>query len=323
MSLSGSRGIARPVTAGVMAQKQMTGRLWAEMVLLGTLWGGSFVANRFALGAFGVFPTVAFRLAGACIVLWLVVRMQGLPLPRGWRIWGTLAVMGFLNNALPFSLITWGQQTVPAGLAAIINSSTAIFGVLIAAMAFRDESLSMRKLSGVAVGCFGVAVAIGLHQLTALNAASLGQLACLAAAVSYGLSGSWARARLAHLPPQVAAAGMLTTSSAMMLPLAWWQGAPDWHQPPQVWAALIYLALISTALAYLLLYRLIAAAGAGNAALNTLIAAPMAMIFGAILLDEALPTRAYGGFALIGLGLLILDGRVIDHFSRALRRVTG
>jgi drug/metabolite transporter (DMT)-like permease len=178
----------------------MTGRTWAELVLLGAIWGGSFVGNSLALSAFGILPTVALRLTGACLVLWAYVLWRGLPLPRGWRIWGAFAVMGLFNNALPFSLITWGQQTVPAGLAAIINSSTAIFGVLIAALVFPDERLSPRKLTGVAIGFLGVIVAIGIGTLASFSPASAGQLACLAAAASYGLSAAWARARLSHLP---------------------------------------------------------------------------------------------------------------------------
>lgn len=298
-------------------QTQMTARNWAELVLLGTIWGGSFVGNRLALDSFGIFPTVAFRLTGACLVLWAFVLWRGLALPRGWRIWAAFAVMGFLNNALPFSLITWGQLTVPSGLAAILNASTAIFGVVIAALAFRDERLGRRKMAGVAVGFLGVTVAIGLGNLAAFRPGSLGQLACLLAAVSYGLSGAWARARLSHLPPQVAAAGMLTTSAAMTLPFALATGLPAVAPPPQAWAAVAYLALVSTALAYLLLYRLIAAAGAGNASLSTLIAAPMAVTLGGLILGEGLPARAFAGFALIAAGLLILDGRLLRHFSRA------
>lgn len=298
-------------------QKTMTRQSWAELILLGVIWGGSFVSNRIALGEVGVMFTVAFRLTGACLVLWAYVLWRGLRMPVDLRSWTAFAVMGFLNNALPFSLITWGQQTVPSGLAAIINASTAIFGVLIASLAFRDERLGLRRVVGVLVGFGGVSVAIGLHNLTALDPASIGQMACLCAAMSYGLSGAWARSRLSHLPPQVAAAGMLTASAAMTLPFALWNGLPSLDQPAQVWGALLYLALISTALAYLLLYRLIAAAGAGNASLNTFVAAPTAMIMGAVLLQEALPLRAYPGFALIALGLLILDGRVIRYFSRA------
>ncbi|MBE2275965.1 MAG: DMT family transporter [Rhodobacteraceae bacterium] len=295
----------------------MTGRTWAELVLLGAIWGGSFVGNSLALSAFGILPTVALRLTGACLVLWAYVLWRGLPLPRGWRIWGAFAVMGLFNNALPFSLITWGQQTVPAGLAAIINSSTAIFGVLIAALVFPDERLSPRKLTGVAIGFLGVIVAIGIGTLASFSPASAGQLACLAAAASYGLSAAWARARLSHLPPQVAAAGMLTTSAAMTLPFAAMTGLPATPPPASAWVALAYLALISTALAYLLLYRLIAAAGAGNASLNTLVAAPMAVTLGGLILGEGLPLRAFAGFALIATGLLILDGRIWRHFSRA------
>ncbi len=298
-------------------QKTLRPQTWAELFLLGGLWGGSFVGNGLAIGAFGVFPTVAFRLTGACLVLWAYVGARGLPVPRGLRIWRDFAVMGFLTNALPFSLITWGQQTVPAGLAAILNAATAFFGVIVAALVFHDERLGARRLAGVATGFLGVSLAIGLHNLAALDPASLGQLACLAAALSYGLAGAWGRARLGHLPPQVAAAGMLTMSAAMTLPLAVAGGLPGWHQPWAVWAALAYLALFSTALAYLLLYRLIAAAGAGNASLTTLIAAPLAMVLGALILDESLPARAYPGFALIVLGLLLLDGRVLAHFSRA------
>ncbi|MGA0542338.1 DMT family transporter [Neotabrizicola sp. VNH66] len=298
-------------------QKTMSPQSCGELLFLGVIWGGSFIGNSVALGAVGVFPTVAFRLTGACLVLWAFVLWRGLAVPRGWRIWGAFAVMGLLNNALPFSLITWGQQTVPAGLAAIINSSTAIFGVLIASLAFRDERLGLRRVLGVITGFLGVSVAIGLHNLSALDPASVGQLACLTAAVSYGLSGAWARRHLSHLPPQVAAAGMLTTSAAMTLPLAVWTGLPHGLPPLPVWGALLYLALISTALAYLLLYRLIAAAGAGNASLNTFVAAPTAMILGAVILGESLPARAYPGFALIALGLLLLDGRILRYFSRA------
>lgn len=307
-----------------IAPRRLSLLIWAELVLLGTIWGGSFVANSLALQGFGFLPTVALRLGGACVVLWAFVWWRGLAMPRGAGIWGAFAVMGFLNNALPFSLITWGQaQGVPAGLAAIINASTALFGVLIAAMVFPDERLGLRRLLGVGVGFLGVTVAIGIGTLAAFTPASAGQMACLAAALSYGLSGAWARARLSHLPPQVAAAGMLTASAAMTLPFALWSGLPGAAPPLQAWAAVAYLALVSTALAYLMLYRLIAAAGAGNASLTTLVAAPMAVTLGGLILGEGLGFRALAGFGLIALGLILLDGRMLRHFSRAAGRKPG
>ena len=226
--------------------------------------------------------------------------------------------MGLLNNALPFTLITWGQLTIPSGLAAIVNASTAIFGVLAAALLFRDERLTAPRLTGVLLGFTGVAVAIGLQTLTALNLTSLPQLALVAVAMSYAIAAVFARRMLGGLAPQVAAAGMLTGSSLLMLPTALWvDGPPVLTHGAQIWGALGYLAVISTAGAYLLYYRVLGMAGAGNLSLVTLLTAPIAIALGALILGEALPLRAYAGFALIALGLLVIDGRLLPRKDSA------
>ena len=299
-------------------QKSIPPRAWAELLLLAAIWGGSFISNRLALNEVPVLTTVAFRVAGACILLWVYVGLRRLPVPRSFRIWLAFLAMGLLNNALPFTLITWGQLTIPSGLAAIVNASTAIFGVLVAALAFRDERLTARRLTGVLLGFAGVAVAIGLHALTTLNLTSLPQLALVAAAISYALAAAFARRVLGGLPPQVAAAGMLTGSSLLMLPTALWiDGPPVLTHGAQVWGALGYLAVLSTAGAYLLYYRVLGMAGAGNLSLVTLLTAPVAIVMGALILNEALPLRAYAGFALIALGLLIIDGRLLPRKDSA------
>jgi drug/metabolite transporter (DMT)-like permease len=299
-------------------QKSIPPRAWAELLLLAMIWGGSFISNRLALNEVPVLTTVAFRVAGACILLWVYVRLRRLPVPRSPRIWLAFLVMGLLNNALPFTLITWGQLTIPSGLAAIVNASTAIFGVLVAALAFRDERLTARRLTGVLLGFAGVAVAIGLHAVATLNLKSLPQLALVAAAISYALAAVFARRMLGGLPPQVAAAGMLTGSSLLMLPTALWiDGPPVLTHGAQVWGALGYLAIISTAGAYLLYYRVLGMAGAGNLSLVTLLTAPVAIVMGALILNEALPLRAYAGFALIALGLLMIDGRILPRKDSA------
>jgi len=299
-------------------QKSIPPRAWAELLLLATIWGGSFISNRLALNEVPVLTTVAFRVAGACILLWVYVRLRRLPVPRSPWIWLAFLAMGLLNNALPFTLITWGQLTIPSGLAAIVNASTAIFGVLVAALAFRDERLTARRLTGVLLGFAGVAVAIGLHALTTLNLTSLPQLALVAAAISYAVAAVFARRVLGGLPPQVAAAGMLTGSSLLMLPIALWiDGPPVLTHGAQVWGALGYLAIIATAGAYLLYYRVLGMAGAGNLSLVTLLTAPVAIVMGALILNEALPLRAYAGFALIALGLLIIDGRLLPRKDSA------
>jgi drug/metabolite transporter (DMT)-like permease len=297
--------------------KSLSARAWAELLLLATIWGGSFAANRVALDSLPVATTVAVRVALAAAVLWAVALWHGLRVPRGRRIWAALLVMGLLNNVLPFTLITWGQLSVPSGLAAIINASTAIFGVAVAAVAFRDEPLTPLRLAGVALGFAGVATAIGLDRMTALDLTALPQLALVGAAVSYACAAAWARRMLGGLPPLVAAAGMVTASSLMAVPAALWiDGLPATPPGPPALAALGYLAVIATAGAYLLYYRVLGMAGAGNLSLVTLLTAPVAILLGAAMFGEALPPRAYSGFALIAAGLVAIDGRLLRRPPR-------
>ena len=260
----------------------------------------------------GPLTLVAFRLSGACIALWGVALLRGWVVPRDLTIWFAFAVMGILNNVLPFSLISWGQQTVPSGLAAILNAATAIFGVLIAAIVFPDEKLTLPRLIGVTLGFLGVAVAIGLANLTSLDLTALSQLAIILAALCYGLSGAWARARLKGLKPTVAALGMVTSSTVMIWPIALLsEGIPSFDYGAGIWVALFYLSVIATAAAYLLLYWILPRAGAGNTSLVTLLVAPVAIVLGAFVLNETLPARAFAGFGLLALGLILMDGRLL------------
>lgn len=293
-------------------QKTITTRAWIELLLLAMIWGGSFLSNRLALNEVGVFSAVAFRVAGASLLLWVYVALKGLALPRDPRIWAAFLVMGLLNNAVPFSLISWGQLTIPSGLAAILNASTALMGVLVASMVFRDEHLTGRRLVGVILGFAGVIVVIGWQSLAAFNLTSLSQLALIAASLSYALAFAWGRKMLGGLAPQVAAAGMLTGSTLLMVPTALGiEGLPGLSHSAATWGALLYLAVIAGAGAYLLYYRVLGMAGAGNLSLVTLLVAPFAILLGALVLDEALPHRAYAGFALIAAGLLVIDGRIL------------
>lgn len=302
-------------------QQHLSPRAWAELFLLAMIWGGSFLSIRLALDGAGVFTTVAIRVGGAALVLWAYVALRGLKVPPGAGVWGKFLVMGLLNNALPFTLITWGELRIPSGLAAILNAATAILGVLVAAAVFRDERLTARKGLGVAIGFAGVATVIGLDALEGFDLTSLAQLAVLGAAVSYAFSAAYARHALKGLTPQVAAAGMLTGSSAIMIPLALLaEGVPSFSYAPEVWAGLLYLAVAATACAYLLYYRVLGMAGAGNVSLVTLLVAPIAILLGALILGEALQPTSYAGFALLALGLLVIDGRL---FRRLRRRRPG
>ena len=293
------------------AQKTISGRAWGELVLLGAIWGVSFLSIRVALDEIGPLTSVAHRTFWAMLVLWAVVLIMRLPIPKDRRVWFGFLGMGLLNNVIPFALMAWGQLHISSGLTSILNATTAIFGVLVAALFFADERLTLRKTIGVLIGFFGVATAIGLDFLRNFDLSSLAQLAVLLGTVSYAFASVWARTRLSGLSPQVAAAGMLTGASVITLPLAWIvEGPISLSLQPDTTLAIAYYTLMATAGAYLLYYRVLAMAGSGNLMLVTLLVPPVAITLGAWILDEALGPNAYLGFALLALGLVILDGRL-------------
>ena len=292
-------------------QKSLSPRAWTEMLLLAAIWGASFVSIRIALDEIGPLTAVAHRVGWAALVLWIAVLAMRLPLPRDPKVWGAFLVMGLLNNVIPFGLMAWGQQFIESGLTSILNAATAIFGVIMAAIFFADERITLRKALGVSLGFAGVATAIGLENLRNFDIRSAAQLAVIAGTVSYALASVWARKTLSGQPPQVAAAGMVTGALLVMLPLAWAiEGPLTLSLEPSTMAAIAYYAIPGTALAYLLYYRILALAGSGNLMLVTLLIAPFGILLGALLLDEALRPAAYGGFALLALGLMVLDGRI-------------
>lgn len=303
-----------------MTQASLSPRAWLDMTALALIWGASFLSIKIGLAELPVMTLVAHRVVWAALVLWGYVLWRGLPVPRGLRVWGAFLVMGLLNNVIPFSLMAWGQQVIETGLTSIFNAATAVFGVLVAALFFADERLTLRRVAGVVLAFFGVAVAIGLDALSGFDIRSAAQLAVLAGALSYAFAAAWARARLRHLRPEIAAAGMLTGSSLVLLPLAILvDGAPVMPQSPLTVGAIGYFSILGTAVAYLLYYRIVAAAGSGNAMLVTLMIPPVAIVLGAIVLGERLGPHALTGFALLALGLVVMNG----GFRRGRRPATG
>ena len=291
-------------------QKSLSGRAWAEMLVLALIWGGSFLSIRIALDEISPLMSVAHRVTWAMLVLWVVVAVMRIPLPRNPRIWFAFLVMGLLNNVIPFVLMAWGQLHIESGLTSILNAFTAVVGVVMAALFFSDERLMPRKIIGVVLGFFGVAVAIGLENFKNFDLRSLAQLAVIGGTVAYAVAGVWARKNLVGMPPQLAAAGMLTGATVIMLPLVYFvEGLPTFDLQPRTLVAIGYYAVIATAAAYLLYYRVLAMAGSGNLMLVTLLVAPVAITLGAVVLGEKLSANALIGFVILAVGLIILDGR--------------
>lgn len=296
----------------------MTPRLWGLLVLLSAIWGASFFLAAVALAGFPPLTIVLGRVAIAAVVLALLCQALGLGLPRGRAAWLAVAGMGLLNNAVPFSLIIAGQQFIPSGLAAVVNAATPVFAVLAAHALARDEPATTAKLTGATTGLLGVAILAGPAAVATGGTAELiGILLCLGACLSYGLSGVWSRRiKQAGLAPIPAAAGQCIASTVLVLPLVILFDQP-WTLPaPPIGAvlALVAFGLGPTALAYVLFYRVMAQAGATNTMLVTLMVPVTALLLGTLVLDEVLAPRHFAGMAVIALGLLVIDGRMLARF---------
>jgi drug/metabolite transporter (DMT)-like permease len=281
-------------------------RVWLWLLSLSVLWGGSFFFAKVAVGELGPFTVVFARVSLAALALALVV-----PLRRD-APWPTYFAMGFLNNALPFSLIFWGQTAIGSGLASILNATTPLFTLVVAHYLTSDEKIDRTKVAALLIGLLGVVVLIGPSALVG-SSTLWGQAACLAAALSYAFAGIYGRRfRRMGIAPAEAAAGQLTASTVLILPIMLVIDRP-WMVPPPsltVWLALGALALLSTALAYVLYFRILAAAGATVLLLVTFLIPVPAILLGAMVLGEQFEPRHYAGMALIGLGLAIIDGRI-------------
>lgn len=295
----------------------MSARAWIELILLAMIWGGSFFSIAIALREMGPVTAVLHRVGWAAVLLWVIVAVLRLPVPRAWPVWGAFLVMGCLNNVIPFTLMSWGQTRIESGLVSIFNAMTAPLGVLVAAMLIRDEPLSARRVAGVGLAVLGAIVIIGVDRLGALDPRALGQWAVLGGCLSYAFASSWAKLTLRGCHPLVAAAGMLTGSTAVMVPLTLGvEGVPSLDLSAAIWGAIAYYAVFATALAYLLYYRVLGMAGAGNLMLCTLLIPPIAVFLGWAFLDERLGWQAFAGFALIAVGLAIIDGRLMQIMRR-------
>lgn len=301
--------------------RPMTSLEWAMLLALATVWGGSFFFNGIAVRELPVFTVVVSRVALAAIILLVLLRLRGERMPRGRRVWAAFFGMGLLNNAIPFSLIVWGQQHIASGVASILNASTPLFTVVLAHLLTSDERMTGGKFAGVLIGFVGVAVKIGSDALRDLGVHVVAQFICLAGAVSYAFAGIYGRRfRAMGISPMSTATGQVVASSLILLPVMMVVDQP-WMLPvPSLTAigALIGVAAISTALAYVLYFRILATAGATNLLLVTFLIPVSAILLGTLFLGEVLLPRHFAGLALIGAGLAAIDGRP----GKALRSAT-
>ncbi len=289
------------------------------LLVLAILWGGSFFFAEIALSQVPPLTVALHRIFWAVPILLLVILWQGIKIPKSAKAWLCYLVMGAVNNAIPFSLLFWGQVSIESGLASILNGTTAVFGAVVAGIFLVDEPLSTRKIIGAMFGVFGVAVIMGIEAVTNFDLRNLAQLAILGAALSYAFAGVWGKRFLSGYPPVMNAFGMLAGSTLIMVPVAlYFDGVPSFELSEEIWASLLAVSILCTALAYLLYFDILRRAGSANLMLVTLLIPPVAVGLGFLFLEERLGPEALYGFGLITAGLIITDGRLLGWGRRRL-----
>jgi drug/metabolite transporter (DMT)-like permease len=292
-------------------------RDWSLLVVLSVLWGGSFFFNGVVLRELPPFTTVFLRVAIAAIILLPGLWIYRLAFPKGFLGWKPFLAVALFNNVLPFSLIVTGQTYIPSGLASILNATTPLFTVAVMAAA-GEEKLSARRVAGVVAGLIGVIILHG-DNLGFASGQGLGILLCLAGAFSYGISALIARRHLIDTPPLATATFQMLASVAMMTLVAGVIERP-WQLPmpgASTWLAVLGLAALSTALAYIVFFQILRRSGATNVMLVTLLIPVTAILLGYFALGESISLREIVGALVIGSALLLIDGRVLK-FTRGL-----
>ena len=287
------------------------------LLLLAAVWGGSFFFGEVALSEVPPLTITLHRVVWAVPILAVIVLLNGIAFPRSPSVWGAYLVMGALNNAIPFSLIFWGQTQIESGLASILNGTTAMFAAVVAGILLVDEPLTAKKITGAALGLAGVAYIMGPSALTDFNPSNLAQLAILGATLSYSFAGVWGKTALTGQPPLMNALGMLVGSTVLMMPIVLvFDGPPNLELSTNVWGALLGMAALSTAMAYVLYFAIIVRVGTANLLLVTLLIPLFAIGLGFVFLGEKMGPDAWIGFAIIVLGFVVTDGRLFSAFSK-------
>ena len=301
-----------------MIRIQMNRRDWAILAALALIWGGAFFFIGVAVRHVPPFTYVFVRVALAAVAMWAFLLWRGQPLALPRSAWGAIILLALLNNALPFVLFGWAQTHIASGLASILNATTPIWGVIVAHLFTADEKITPRKAIGVLIGFAGVALMIGPGLFASIGDSVLAQLACVVASLAYALAGVWARRfRKMGVSPISVTTSQLTVAAVMMLPVAMIGDRP-WTMPfppIEAIAAIVALAVVCTAVGYVLYFKLIDSSGATNALLVTLLVPPTAILLGVAFLGEIITTIDIGGLALIAIGLAAIDGRLLKTWA--------
>lgn len=285
---------------------------WGMLIVLSTFWGGSFLFVGIAVSDFPAITIAFLRVVIGTMFLWLVLFSMRLKMPTKPKLWAAFLVMGAINGAIPFSLIAWGQSHIASGLASILIAVTPLFAVVGAHFTTSDERMTAGRFAGVVIGLLGVIVLIGPEVLGGFGTSLLAQLAIVLAAMLYASASIYGRRFSKQgVPPLVIATGQVSASIILLLPMVVLIDKPWQLAPPSAisWAAIGSLGIISTGVAYLIYFRILATAGATNLMLVNFLVPITAIVLGILVLNEVLLTQHVVGMLLIAAGLALMDGR--------------
>jgi drug/metabolite transporter (DMT)-like permease len=296
---------------------KLDGTSWAMIGAMSLLWGSAFLLIEIGLRSFSPNTLVFLRMAIAAPVMLLALLLLKERLPRDWASWRQLFVLGALNAALPFILFFWGQQYLDSGYASVLNATTPLWGVLVAHFLTDDEKATPLRIAGVLVGLAGIIVMVGPEAMGGMSDSLLAQIACVVSTFFYSFAAIYGRKLgQSSMTPMAVATGQVITAGIIMLPVMLYFDRP-WEAPlPSTDSMLAALALgiPATAIPYLLYFKTIDRAGASNAMLVAFIMPVIAILLGIAFLGEVLTGAQIAGTALIAVGLLAIDGRLLAHW---------
>jgi drug/metabolite transporter (DMT)-like permease len=284
---------------------------WLLFGLLGFLWGSSYLFIKIGVEAgLEPFTLVALRLAVGLVLLATVVAIAREPLPRSARTYGHLAVMGAFSVAVPFSLITWAEQSVDSTLASVLNGSVPLFAIVLAAAFLNDEPITANRLGGLVIGFAGVAILVGFDPATLASGDLAPKLALIGSSVSYALGAVYARRMVHGLRPMIPALFQVTFALVMagvMVAIFEWPITVPMR--PDAIGAIVWLGLLGSGAAYLVFFRLLGRWGATRTSLVAYLLPVVGIVLGAVVLSEAVDARLLIGTALVIGGIALVNAR--------------
>jgi drug/metabolite transporter (DMT)-like permease len=293
----------------------MTGREWLLLGILALIWGSGFFFTRIAVRDFSPATLIAVRSGLSAIILFALVRKRRLAIPeRTWDAWRPFVILGLFNVALPFTLNAWGLTRIESGLAGILTATVPLFTVIIAHLATQDERLTPPVALGIGVGLCGVITILGLDLSTLFEGSGLAMLAVLASSAIFGVVGVYGR-RVRGFPPLVMALGQMSTATVLLLPLVLFEQPWDATTPTSDGMLSLAALTLSTVVAYIIYFRLLAVAGAVATSMVAYVIPVIAVFLGVVFLDEHLEPHHFAGMALILAAMGLLDGRLVQWLT--------